>query len=119
MQKNQNGLCLMANSFNREDLARYYDDVEACLYCNKYRADCFHHCISRSRKYTNSILNASPLCNHSCHLPNHGDHMKRENQVKFIKQNAERLNREGYKLTELDMNFLVEHELLELIKKIL
>lgn len=109
----------MANSFNREELQRYYNDVEICLFCKKYGADCMHHCISRSRPFTNSILNASPLCNHSCHLPNHGDHMRRENQVKFIRQNMERLHKEGYRLTELDMKFLKEHQLEELIKEIL
>lgn len=109
----------MSNSFNQDELARWYEDVEKCLYCGKHKADCFHHVISRSRKYTNSILNASPLCNHSCHLPFHGEHMKRENQEKLILQNAKRLHKAGYKLTELDMKFLVEHDLLEIIKEIL
>lgn len=109
----------MSNSFDIDELGKWYEDIEKCLYCGKYKADCFHHCISRSRKYTNSILNASTLCNHSCHLPFHGEHMKRENQEKFILKNAERLHKKGYKIKELDMNFLIEHNLLNLIKKIL
>lgn len=104
----------MSNAFKRDELARWYNDVEICLYCNKYGADAFHHCLSRSRKFSNSILNASPLHNHSCHLPNHGEHMQRENQEKFIRKNITRLLSEGYKLKELDIQFLTEHNLLDL-----
>jgi hypothetical protein len=106
----------MSNSFKKEELQRYYNDVEKCLHCKKYKADCIHHCISRGKPFTNSILNASPLCNHSCHLPIHGEHMKRENQEKFISMNIERLYNEGYKINQLDLNFLAHHGLTDLIK---
>ena len=109
----------MSNSFNRNELARYYNDIEKCGFCGKHKADAFHHIFTRAGKYTSSIMNSMPLCNHSCHLPFHGDHMKRENQEKFIVMTAKRLHREGYKLTELDMDFLQENNLLELIKEIL
>jgi hypothetical protein len=105
----------MSNVFNREELARYYNEIEECLYCLKFSADCFHHVISRSRKYTGSILNATPLCNHSCHLPIHGEHMRRENQERFIVLNAKRLYREGYKLKQLDLDFIAEHNLAGII----
>ena len=106
----------MSNSFNIEELQRYYNDTEECLYCHKFKADAVHHCISRGKKYTNSILNATMLCNHSCHLPFHGEHMKRENQEKFIRQNIERLYNEGYRINQLDLNFLAYHGLTDLIK---
>ena len=65
------------------------------------------------KEFSDYLFNASCLHNHSCHLPFHGEHMKRENQVKFIKKNAERLAKEGYELNENDINFLTEHNLLE------
>lgn len=109
----------MSHSFDRDELRYHYEDVERCGYCGQMKADCIHHIISRSRKYTNSILNTMPLCNHSCHLPFHGEHMKRENQEKFIRMTAQRLHHQGYKLKELDMKFLIEHNLLDIVKEIL
>lgn len=105
----------MSNSFNRDELARWYNDVEKCLVCNKYKADAVHHVFSRRRRFSSSILNASCLCNQSCHLKIHGWLIQRKQQEWLIGENAKRLNAEGYKLNELDMQFISEHNLVEIV----
>ena len=109
----------MSNSFDREELANYYDEYEICRYCKKNGADAFHHIFSRSGRFTNSILNAIPLHNYTCHINIHGKLMTREQQEKFITQNLEYLHRKGYKLKKLDWDFIMEYNLLELIKKVI
>jgi hypothetical protein len=109
----------MSNSFNRDELARWFDEYENCVWCGESGADCFDHVILRANKYSNSILNASPSHNHKCNINQHGKMHTRPNQEKMIKHNAKRLNAQRYKLTELDLNFIKEHNLIHVIADIL
>jgi hypothetical protein len=45
--------------------------------------------------------------------------MQREQQEKYVAHTAQRLHKQGYKLKEVDMNYLVEHDLLDVVKEIL
>lgn len=112
------------NCFDNDELIKYYDDYEDCVWCIIERrkttgADCFDHVISRKNKYTNSILNASPVHNQTCNIGEHGRMHTRENQEKMIYINAQRLHKQGYKLNENDLNFIKEHNLEEVILKII
>lgn len=100
---------MSSNSFNYDELARYYDEHEVCVLCGEYGADCFDHVILRANKYSNSLLNASPTHNHKCNIARHGEMHTFENQVKMLLKNMLRLRREGYKITELDNNFILEY----------
>jgi len=109
----------MSNKFDRVELARYYDDIERCRWCNSYGADAMHHCISVGRPHTGSILNATPLHNGTCHLQIHGKLMQREQQEKFILGNIIHLANQGYKFKDQDKKFLVFHNLEHILKKVL
>lgn len=103
----------MTNSFNLEELARYYDDHEVCR-CGAQATD-WHHAIKRAEKYADSLLNATPICR-ECHS-HHGKLLR--NYEPEIERNARRLHKEGYRLTQLDLNFLTKHDLVGIVEKIL
>lgn len=98
-----------SNSFDDNELRKYYNDYENCVWCGYKGADCFDHVISRKNKYTNSILNASPTHNQSCNISRHGEMHTFDNQVKMILKNMQRLQREKYTITELDTQFINEY----------
>lgn len=100
---------MSTNDFDKDKLARYYDEQEICVHCGEYSADCFDHVIPRANKYANSLLNASPTHNHKCNIAKHGKMHTFDNQVKMLFKNMLRLRREGYKITELDNDFILEY----------
>lgn len=99
-----------SNCFNNNTLASIYDDYENCAWCGGNMADCFDHVISRKNKYTDSIVNASPVHNHKCNIAKHGEMHTFDNQVKLLTINLNRLKRERYKLTEYDWQFINEYK---------
>jgi len=108
-----------SNCFNNEILQSIYNDYEKCVWCGLNGADCFDHVISRKNKYTDSILNAAPTHNQKCNIAKHGEMHTRENQEMMIKTNAIRLNKEKYRLIQVDLDFISEYNLTEIIKDIL
>lgn len=100
-----------SHGFNNELLQRYYDEHEQCLLCKRAGADSFHHAIPRSRRFTDSILNATPLHNQSCNIMRHGEIHRPETTLAFLRANISRLHRAGYKLQPVDVDFIKEHPL--------
>lgn len=99
-----------SNPFDDTQLRSIYDDYEFCCFCGGAYADCFDHVISRANKYTDSIVNASPMHNHKCNIGKHGEMHTFDNQVKLLKTNLRRLKTELYKLTDYDMKFIAEYK---------
>jgi len=100
------------NNFNRDDLLKWFDGWYKCFLCGQNTWDCFHHAVGRGIKNDNSersILNAIPLCNNKCHLPEHGKLRTKEFASKFLKQSYEHLLEQGYEFTELDEKFLEKY----------
>ena len=96
------------NSFS-ENVRFIFQEYWSCFYCGKNTADCLHHIVGRGTadsKIESSILNAAPVCNQSCHLPNHGL-LKTEEQIKkLLDKTYSFLVSINYKFTELDADFI-------------
>lgn len=97
---------MSSNNFDRDVLARYYDDHENCLLCKRNGADCFHHAIPRARPFSNSVFNATPLHNQTCNIARHGEIHQPEQTLAFIETNVRRLLRLGYRPNDNDLRFL-------------
>jgi len=95
-----------SNCFDEDLLVMIYDDYEHCVHCGAAGADCFDHVEPRSGVFTNSILNASPTHNQKCNISQHGEMHQFNNKIRMIKTNMERVFREGYKLQQVDRDFI-------------
>ena len=103
------------NPFNEEELNRWFIFNQECWYCKLFEKDktkwnypdCFHHIKGGS----NSLLNAAPLNNFNCHLPNHGKLKKEENRKKLLKETFIYLLSQGYKISKKeDIEFIEENK---------
>lgn len=63
------------------------------------------------------MLNVSLLCNHKCHLPNHGKLVTEEWKIKLLTQTLIYLRSQQYKFVEKDFAFVRKNQLL--FKKVL
>lgn len=83
-----------------------------CWWCGTNRADCGHHIFGRGRENDceNSPLNFAPLCNHRCHLPNHGYLMTAEGRNVMFKKTLDYLVSINYQLTDKDNRFLEKYK---------
>ena len=91
---------------------RYIFDIWKCWWCGKNKADSLHHIVGRGEKGSkveSSILNAAPLCNQTCHLPNHGLLRTDDEIKKLLDKTYSFLIESGYELTELDSQFLEKY----------
>jgi hypothetical protein len=96
------------NSFP-EGARLIFSEAYRCWFCSSNRCDCLHHIVGRGNgdsKVESSILNAAPLCNQKCHLPNHGLLRTEEWISKLLKQTLEFLESVGYELEERDIQFM-------------
>lgn len=99
-------------SFNEKELNKWFIFNNECWYCVLFREDknewnlpnCFHHIKGGS----NSLLNAAPLNNFNCHLPNHGKLKKVENVKKLLKQTLTYLLSQGYKIERVEDKEFIE-----------
>ncbi len=94
------------NSFDRDLLTYYFEDCWECWYCKQNTNDCFHHIMGRGAgdsKVESSILNSAPMCNHKCHLPNHGE--IRANSGKYLIKTIKYLVVKDYKFIKKDIEF--------------
>lgn len=97
------------NNFDYDELNLWFEDVWKCHYCRENGWDCFHHIVGRGIKgddAESSILNAAPLCNQKCHLPNHGFIRKDVMVKKFLTRTYDLLIEKGYQFTEKDQRFI-------------
>lgn len=93
-----------SNCFDNDELARYYDEYQACARCSKHNATDFHHNIPRSNKHTSSIINAIPLCR-ECHNDN-ATFTSPDQQRKFFEWNMKWLLKRQYDIHEKDIDKL-------------
>ena len=106
------------NNFDKEELNRWFGDNWECWFCQKNTNDCIHHIIPISDSgCSNSMLNVCPICNHKCHLPNHGKLVTEEWKIKFLTKTLIYLKNQGYKFNSKDMSFIRKNHLL--FKKVL
>ncbi len=103
----------MRNSFNQEELVRWFGDNYECWVCGMNHWNCFHHAVGRGAgdsKCESSILNAVPLNNFDCHLPIHGELRKDENVGKLLKKTLKFLLGNGYELNDKDKEFIEKYK---------
>ena len=102
------------NNFDRDELQKWFEGWWKCYYCGQNTWDCFHHAVGRGNKSDDaesSILNAVPLCNQKCHLPNHGAlRSSKAFKKKFLTRTYDLLIERGYKFNEVDKRFLKKYE---------
>ncbi len=103
---------MLKNRFPQEVFAEWVFHY-TCWICGQNTADALHHIISPSSEhfvggdYNKSVLNSAPICNHKCHLYNPNLHkMTKE----LLKKTYEELQRNGYKLKDIDIEFLRVYE---------
>lgn len=99
------------NKFKEED--RFiFSEKWKCWWCGKNRADCLHHIVGRGEKGStveSSILNAAPLCNNYCHLPNHGLLKTEKNIKRMLNYTYNFLMESGYQLKDIDAEFISKY----------
>ena len=103
---------MSTNNFDRVELQRWFMDWYKCYYCGQNGWDCFHHIKGRGipgHDEESSILNAAPLCNQMCHLPNHGRIRTDEVSDEYLKQTYEMLLEQCYPFTEKDKRFIEKY----------
>ncbi len=107
----------MKNGFDMILLNKYFMYNFSCWVCEKNTWNCFHHILGRS---SNSILNAAPLCNDSCHINIHGILKKRENVVVLLGKTIKYLLENGYELNENDKVFIEKNKdyYIEILKNV-
>ena len=95
-----------------EELRFLFSDCWKCWWCGKNRADSLHHIVGRGNgdsKVESSILNAAPLCNQGCHLPNHGQLRTDEKMREMLDKTYNYLITSNYELTEIDSAFIEKY----------
>ena len=100
----------MQNNFPQE--LKHWFDVYECWWCKRNGADCLHHIVGRGGKNStceSSILNAAPMCNNRCHLPNHALMRTDEQIKKLLAHTYSFLTNSGYVLKEIDVKFLEKY----------
>lgn len=99
------------NNFSEESRFLFSDSWK-CWWCGKNRADCLHHIVGRGEAESiieSSVLNAAPLCNNYCHLPNHGLLRTEKNVKRMLNKTYNFLMENGYKLKEIDADFISKY----------
>ena len=101
----------LRNRFDETELNSAWAFHYTCMWCGKNNADCFHHIMSPSSQrfkygeFNNSILNSCPLNNFECHIGN-GELHNPENEKKLLWKTLIALLASGYKLKNIDYEFL-------------
>jgi hypothetical protein len=83
-----------------------------CFWCGSNRADALHHIVGRGNKEDDcesSALNACPICNQKCHLPNHGLLTTPKEQTKLLNKTYDFLVASDYTFTDKDARFLEKY----------
>ena len=100
------------NNFDENVRFKLLDDNQwACMDCGMAHANCLHHIFGRGKKEgcEKSILNASALNNHSCHLSKHGYWMTTKGREYLFTKTLQHLWNIGYTLNDLDNQFLEKY----------
>lgn len=84
-----------------------------CWYCGMNTADCLHHIVGRGGplyECENSILNAAPMCNLKCHIPNHGKITTDDYKKIYLQITFDYLSNHQYEFTDKDREFAKKYE---------
>ena len=100
----------MHNDFSGETRSLFIFNY-SCWVCGRNKWDALHHIVGRGygdSKCEQSPLNAAPICNYPCHIGQalHSD----ETQKDFLQRTKNYLLIQGYKLTELDNEFMEKYK---------
>ena len=88
-----------------------FSEAHECWNCGCNKADALHHIVGRGGDgdEESSPLNAAPICNHKCHLPEHGV-LGTENKIRYLlSRTYEYLTLYGYHFTEKDSRFIKKY----------
>lgn len=102
------------NNFDKTISFTFYDDnAWTCFGCGRNNANCLHHIFGRGKVegVEKSILNASPMNNHECHLPRHGYWMTTKGREYLFTRTLQHLWQIGYNLKDIDNKFLEKYAL--------
>ena len=107
-----------SNDFDKEELARWFEQYDACFWCQLTKKDkkewnygnAMHHILGRDREFNSSLLNCCFINNELCHLPNHPKLKKRHNKILLLRKTLEYLMNKGYEFTQLDINFMTVNQ---------
>lgn len=99
------------NNFS-EETRILFSDAWRCFWCGKNKADSLHHIVGRGTGGSiveSSALNASLMCNNSCHLPNHSE-LRTDEKIKILLEKTYNyLTSIGYEFNELDADFIEKY----------
>lgn len=96
------------NNFS-EETRLVFEGIYKCWYCGMNKADSLHHIVGRGNKegdVESSPLNACLICNHKCHLPNHGLLTTYAKQKKLLNTTYIFLKSKNYQFTDKDFDFI-------------
>lgn len=100
------------NSFP-EVIHEIFQQAWECWFCGMNTADSLHHVVGRGQGDSwveGSILNAAPLCNQKCHLPNHGKLRTKEWIAKLLNTTYLYLVSIRYEFEEIDYEFIEKYK---------
>ena len=103
----------MRNNFDKTELNRWFIDNYECWRCGMNHWNCFHHGVGRGAGDSiceRSILNAVPINNFECHLPQHGQLRKDENVKILLQKTMRYLLSKGYVFNDIDEEFVVKYK---------
>jgi len=89
-------------NFSQETRELFRNNYE-CWICGKNCWDSFHHCLGGNFEEADSVFNAVPICNATCHI---GKSFSEEEKSRLLKKTKEYLRIIGYELTKKDIKFL-------------
>jgi hypothetical protein len=101
----------MHNNFQNKFLY-FFEESWTCWWCGMNTANAHHHIVGRGNgdsKVESSILNCAWLCNQKCHIAIHGRLRLEENIKLLLNKTFQILEKERYKLTELDKEFIKKY----------
>lgn len=102
----------MAHNSPTDETRFLFEDAWECWLCRENTNDCLHHIVGRGQKESKveaSALNMAPLCNHKCHLPNHGN-LRGAWVPKMLNKTKKYLETRDYEWTNLDKEFYEKYK---------
>jgi len=105
----------LGNRFNQDELKIVWSHWHWCLWCGRAGADSFHHIISPSSprfkegEFNQSILNACPIHNFSCHLYNSELH-KEKSERYLLQKVISFLLANHYVFKDIDVQFFKAYQ---------
>jgi hypothetical protein len=93
--------------FDQVELQRWFGYCYQCWICGLNSWNTFHHICG---DHSNSLLNAAPLHNWTCHIDIHPKLKKTENIQMLLEKTLSFLLSNGYVLNDNDKQFIKDHK---------